>query len=115
MDTHLTALVMLGTFTRPSWLAGAGVIPLEGRWSVTTKALDICCWARNLIALCSAVSASDVSAFLINADYLKKITKGNYNFCQNNLQNNEMLNANKYGILQTEPNDPIWFSNQSAS
>lgn len=62
---------MLGIFTRPScWLAGG--VPLAVRWSVTTKAFDVCCWARNLIALCSAVSISVSSAFFINADYTSK-------------------------------------------
>lgn len=59
-------LLMLGTFTRLSWMPDS--VPLAGRWSVTTRALDICCWARNFIALCSAVSISVSSAFLINAD-----------------------------------------------
>lgn len=60
---------MLGTFTGPSWLTSG--VPLAGCWSVTTKALEFCCCARNLIALWSAVSAS-VSAFLISDDYIVK-------------------------------------------
>lgn len=42
MEIHLTALFMLGTFTRPSWLTGAGAVPLAGLWSLTTNALDVC-------------------------------------------------------------------------
>lgn len=67
MEGYLTALVMVGIFTRPSW--GGGCAPFAGRWSVSTNALEVCCCARNLIALCSAVSASESSAFLINDDY----------------------------------------------
>lgn len=60
---------MLGTLTRASGPTGTvGGGPLAERWSVTTKAFEVCCWARNLIALCSAVSTSASSAFLINAD-----------------------------------------------
>lgn len=62
---------MLGTFTKPRWLTGG--LPLAGRWSVTTRALEVCWCVRNLIALCSAVSASVSSAFLINEDYIQRV------------------------------------------
>ena len=78
-----SVLIMLGTFTRLSWPTGTGGgAPLAGRWSVTTKAFEVCCWARNLIALCSAVSTSTSSAFLINED-CKLRTKAHFNHHSN--------------------------------
>lgn len=71
-ERNITTLLMLGTFTKPSWLTGG--VPLAGRWSDITKALEVCCCARNLIALWSAVSASVSSAFLISEDYIVKRT-----------------------------------------
>ena len=66
-NEKLTAsLLTLGSFTRVSGPTDG--VPLAGRWSVTTKAFDICCWARNLRALCSAVSTSASSAFFIKDD-----------------------------------------------
>lgn len=68
---------MFGTFTRVSWLEDG--VPLTGRWSVKTKAFDDCCWALNLMALCSAVSASVSSAFLIKADWSMEKIRDNIN------------------------------------
>lgn len=69
MEGYLTASVlMLGIFTRVRGPTGG--VPFAGCWSVTTRAFDVCCCARNLIALCSAASISASSAFLIRADYI---------------------------------------------
>jgi len=65
-DRSTVLVFMLGTLTRPKDPTGG--VPLAGSGSAMTKAFELCCAARNFIALCSAVSISASSAFLISAD-----------------------------------------------
>lgn len=64
---------MVGSFTRVRDPTVGD--PLAGRWSETTRAFDVCCCVRNLIALCSAVSTSASSALFNRADYIYSYTQ----------------------------------------